>query len=169
MDVVDCRDATMADMPLVKELFEEYSGSLGIDLSFQDFKRELATLPGKYSPPEGALIIASHQGRPCGCVALRKIDARACEMKRLYVRPKERGLGIGRRLVTAILEEARLKGYRVMRLDTLSSLKSAVALYRFFGFREIPPYIFNPIEGALFMEKNLEDPGAPLIPSASAQ
>ena len=155
MDVVTIRDATTEDMPLVKELFEEYAGSLGIDLSFQDFGRELATLPGKYAPPEGAVIIASYEGRPCGCVALRKIDAQKCEMKRLFVQPGKRGLGIGRQLVTAILEEARLKGYRVMRLDTLSSMKNAVALYTFFGFREIPPYIFNPIEGALFMEKIL--------------
>jgi len=154
-DVVTIRDATMEDVPLVRKLFEEYAGSLGIDLSFQDFGRELATLPGKYAPPEGAVIVASDEGRPCGCVALRKIDAEACEMKRLYVQPGKRGLGIGWQLVTAILEEARQKGYRVMRLDTLSSMKRAVALYRIFGFREIPPYIFNPIEGALFMEKIL--------------
>jgi len=159
MDVATIRDATAEDVPLVRKLFEEYSGSLGIDLSFQDFQRELETLPGKYAPPEGAVLIASHEGQPCGCVALRKIDAQACEMKRLYVQPAKRGLGMGRLLVTAILEEARLKGYRVMRLDTLSSMKSAVALYRAFGFREIPPYIFNPIEGALFMEKILTASG----------
>ena len=77
MDVVEYRDATTEDVPLVRALFEEYAGSLGIDLSFQDFGRELAALPGKYAPPDGALIIASHEGRPCGCVALRKIDALA--------------------------------------------------------------------------------------------
>ncbi len=154
--MAEYRSAALGDMPLVRTLFEEYGRSLGIDLSFQDFDRELASLPGKYAPPDGTVILASHDGTPCGCVAVRKIDARACEMKRLYVRPVTRGLGVGQELVRRILEDARGRGYAVMRLDTLVTMKSAVALYRGFGFREIAPYIFNPIPGALYMERSLD-------------
>jgi ribosomal protein S18 acetylase RimI-like enzyme len=160
--MVEYRSAAVDDMPLVRTLFEEYGRSLGIDLSFQDFDRELASLPGKYAPPDGTVILARHDGSPCGCVALRKIDAGTCEMKRLYVRPVTRGLGVGRELVRRILEDARGRGYAVMRLDTLATMKSAVALYRGFGFREIAPYIFNPLPGALFMERSLDLPITPL-------
>jgi ribosomal protein S18 acetylase RimI-like enzyme len=156
--MVEYRSAAIGDMPLVRTLFAEYGRSLGIDLSFQDFDRELATLPGKYSPPDGTVILASHDGTPCGCVALRKIDALSCEMKRLYVRPGTRGLGVGRELVRRILEDARGRGYAIMRLDTLATMTSAVALYRGFGFREIAPYIFNPIPGALYLERSLDGP-----------
>jgi putative acetyltransferase len=147
--------ATEADLPAVRQLFREYAGSLGIDLSFQGFEEELAALPGKYAPPQGALIVVRHGGDPCACVALRKIDDECCEMKRLYVQPSKRGLGIGRELVERILEEARRRGYRRMRLDTLTSMKSAVKLYRAFGFRDIPPYIYNPMPDALYMEREL--------------
>lgn len=153
--MVDYDIASVDDLSTIKELFQEYGSSLGIDLSFQDFAAELAALPGKYAPPEGAVIIARLQGAPCGCVALRRIDQSACEMKRLYVRPDTRGLGIGAELVKRIIDLARSKGYRSMRLDTLPSMKSAVSLYRLAGFKEIPAYIYNPIPGALFMEKNL--------------
>ena len=101
------------------------------------------------------MILARKRGEPCGCVALRKIDSRTCEMKRLYVRPSARGLGIGRALVVRIIEEARARGYTSMRLDTLPAMKSAVALYKSFGFQEIAPYTFNPIAGTLFLEKAL--------------
>ena len=153
--MVDYDIATEDDLSTIKELFQEYGSSMGIDLSFQDFAAELAALPGKYAPPDGAVIIARLQGTPCGCVALRRIDQNACEMKRLYVRPDTRGLGIGAELVKRIIDLARSKGYRSMRLDTLPSMKSAVSLYRLAGFKEIPAYIYNPIPGALFMEKNL--------------
>jgi ribosomal protein S18 acetylase RimI-like enzyme len=143
------------DIETVRELFREYGQSLGIDLSFQDFDKELATLPGAYAPPRGAVIIAWQEGAPCGCVALRRIDGRTCEMKRLYVRPGSRGEGVGAELVRRIIETARALGYAAMRLDTLPSMKSAVSLYRSFGFSEIPAYIYNPIPGALFMEKAL--------------
>jgi putative acetyltransferase len=156
--MVEYRSATADDVPAIRTLFAEYAESIGIDLSFQDFDRELATLPGKYSPPEGTVILAHHEGIPCGCVALRKIDARTCEMKRLYVRPDTRGLGVGRELVRRILEDARARGYAAMRLDTLATMKSAVSLYRGFGFSEIAPYIFNPIPGALYMERSLALP-----------
>jgi putative acetyltransferase len=156
--MVEYRVAGPEDVQVVRALFAEYGRSLGIDLSFQDFQKELETLPGKYSPPDGTVILAFHEGTPRGCVALRKIDQNTCEMKRLYVRPDARGLGVGRDLVRRILEEARVRGYAAMRLDTLPVMKSAVSLYRSFGFREIPPYIFNPIPGALYMERNLALP-----------
>jgi ribosomal protein S18 acetylase RimI-like enzyme len=148
------------DLPVMRELFEEYGRSLGIDLSFQGFDQELVSLPGKYAPPHGAVIIARSDGVPCGCVALRRIDERTCEMKRLYVRPGNRGLRIGAELVTRIIETAKARGYGAMRLDTLPSMTSAVSLYRSFGFQEIEPYIFNPIPGALFMEKRLQQTSA---------
>ena len=139
----------------MRELFEEYGRSLGIDLSFQGFDEELASLPGKYAPPHGSVIIAKVDGVPCGCIALRRIDELTCEMKRLYVRPGNRGLRIGAELVTRIMQAARDRGYDAMRLDTLPIMARAVSLYRSFGFQEIEPYIFNPIPGALFMEKRL--------------
>jgi ribosomal protein S18 acetylase RimI-like enzyme len=122
----------------------------------QGFDGELEELPGKYSPPEGTLLIAERDGEPCGCIALRRIDARTCEMKRLYVRPACRELGIGRELVRRLLEEARAKGYGSMRLDTLPLMRRAIAMYKSFGFREIAPYVYNPVEGALFMETILK-------------
>ncbi len=148
-------DAGAAEVPVMRELFSEYGRSLGIDLSFQDFDQELATLPGKYTPPDGAVIIALQGAVACGCVALRRIDQATCEMKRLYVRPDARGLGIGAELVRLIVDRAKSRGYRAMRLDTLPSMKSAIALYASFGFREIPAYTFNPIHGAVYMEKLL--------------
>ena len=155
--MVEYRADLPGDLPVMRELFEEYGRSLGIDLSFQGFDEELSSLPGKYAPPHGAVIIACCAGAPCGCVALRRIDERTCEMKRLYVRPGNRGLRIGAELVTRIVETARGRGYDAMRLDTLPSMASAVSLYRSFGFVEIEPYIFNPIPGALFMEKRLRE------------
>jgi putative acetyltransferase len=150
------RHASHEDLQAVRRLFTEYAGSLGIDLSFQGFDSELEGLPGRYSPPEGALLIAERGGEPCGCIALRRIDGRTCEMKRLYVQPACRRFGIGRELVRRLLEQARAKGYSSMRLDTLPSMRSAIALYRSFSFHEIAPYVYNPVEGALFMEKTLE-------------
>ncbi len=154
--MVEYRGDLAGDLAVVRELFEEYGRTLGIDLSFQGFDDELATLPGKYAPPHGTVIIARADGKPCGCAALRRIDERTCEMKRLYVRPESRGLRVGGELVLRIIEAAQARGYETMRLDTLPSMKSAVSLYRSFGFQEIEPYIFNPIPGALFMEKRLQ-------------
>jgi ribosomal protein S18 acetylase RimI-like enzyme len=153
--VVEYVIASDADMTVVRDLFREYGDSLGIDLAFQDFEAELASLPGKYAPPEGAVIVARNEGAPCGCVALRPIEAGVCEMKRLYVRPDTRGLGVGAELVKRVIALAKSRGYTSMRLDTLPSMKSAVSLYKLAGFREIAPYIFNPIPGALFLEKIL--------------
>jgi ribosomal protein S18 acetylase RimI-like enzyme len=143
------------DLPVARRLFEEYAKSLGFDLSFQGFKEELAALPGKYASPHGALIVARSDGAPCGCVALRRLDERTCEMKRLFVRPENRGRGIGEELATRILQVAVLRGYKAVRLDTLPTMPRAVSLYRSLGFQEIKPYIYNPLPGALFMEKEL--------------
>lgn len=143
----------------IRRLFREYTEWLAIDLSFQNFEKELEELPGGYSPPDGRLLIAREEERAAGCVALRRLDGsgseKICEMKRLYVRPEYRGAGLGRRLVMAIMAEARAIGYRRMRLDTLPQMGAAQELYQSAGFREIEPYCFNPVPGARFLEADL--------------
>lgn len=136
-----------------KELFLEYANSLGFSLCFQNFDEEVKALPGAYSSPDGRLLLAQLAGQPVGCVALHKLEGNICEMKRLYVRPGYRGKRLGKLLVDGVIAEARAVGYQRMRLDTIaSSMKDAIELYRRTGFREIPPYRSNPIEGALYME-----------------
>jgi ribosomal protein S18 acetylase RimI-like enzyme len=138
-------------------LFREYADWLGIDLSFQGFEVELASLPGKYAPPTGELMLArSPAGEALGCVAVRPLDGMAvCEMKRLYVRPAARGLGIGRALVAAIVKSAENLGFAEMKLDTLASMQEAFALYKCCGFLEIPPYYHNPVPGTIYLGKRL--------------
>ena len=145
-------DGTIPELvPVGRDLFEEYEASLGIDLCFQDFERELAALPGRYSPPAGRLLLAFVDGEPAGCVALRPLEDAHCELKRLYVRPLYRGLGLGRRLTEATLAAAREVGYRRICLDTLPSMATAQSLYRSLGFEQIEPYTTNPVPGATFM------------------
>jgi putative acetyltransferase len=139
-------------LTLVRRLFEEYARSLDTDLGFQDFSGELAGLPGSYAPPQGRLLLALDGQVPAGCVALRQLDGEICEMKRLYVRPQYRGTGLGRLLAERVIAEAKLAGYRQMRLDTLPSMAAARVLYQQLGFREIPPYRHNPIVGTAFLE-----------------
>ncbi|HWY04036.1 MAG TPA: GNAT family N-acetyltransferase [Candidatus Acidoferrum sp.] len=139
-----------------RSLFLEYGSSLGFSLCFQSFDEELKSLPGAYGPPSGRLLIARSSGHAAGCVALRKLEVGICEMKRLYVRPGDRGRGLGRILVERIIAEARAIGYERMRLDTIeSAMKDAIALYRPMGFEEIAPYSVIPIEDALWMELRL--------------
>jgi ribosomal protein S18 acetylase RimI-like enzyme len=140
---------------VIRKLFLEYAQSLQVDLAFQDFEAELEGLPGKYGPPDGILILALVNGEEAGCVAIRKITEKICEMKRLYVRDCHRGLGIGKALVNIIIETAIKMKYQYIRLDTLPTMKSAQALYSSFGFYDIAPYVYNPIEGTKFMELKL--------------
>jgi ribosomal protein S18 acetylase RimI-like enzyme len=142
----------------VRCLFQEYADSIGIDLCFQGFEEELATLPGNYAPPAGRLLLALYEGELAGCVGLRKLDEGVCEMKRLYVRPAYRSFGVGRELTHRVIQEARIAGYDCMRLDSLPSMSRALRLYRELGFREIAPYRENPIEGAVFLELPLNRP-----------
>ena len=142
-------------LPQARELLMEYAVSLGFDLHFQEFEKELAEFPGEYAPPDGRLLLAMHDEQLAGCVVLRKISEGVCEIKRLYVRPEFRKKGIGKELATAIIEEAREIGYKHMRLDTVPFMKEAIALYRSLGFKEIESYRYNPIEGAKFMELDL--------------
>ena len=144
-------------MAAVRKLFVEYARSLNISLCFQGFEQELAELPGRYAPPSGRLLLALEGEVVAGCVALRNIDDGICEMKRLYVRPAFRRRGADRLLVTAVLEAARECGYRLMRLDTLASMKEARALYETFGFVRIAPYYENPSVETVFMELDLKE------------
>jgi ribosomal protein S18 acetylase RimI-like enzyme len=137
-------------------LFRAYADSLPIDLGYQGFDGELASLPGKYAPPAGALLIARDAaGAALGCVAMRPLETEICEMKRLYVAPAGRGQGLGKALALTLIEAARTSGYREMRLDTLPSMADAQTLYRHLGFTEIAPYYDTPIAGTVFMALKL--------------
>jgi ribosomal protein S18 acetylase RimI-like enzyme len=145
-----------AHIARARELFLEYSQSLGFSLCFQNFDQELANLPGGYAPPEGRLLLAESAGRLAGCVALHKLEPGICEMKRLYLRSQFRGHGLGHMLADSIIAEARQIGYHHMRLDTVEpAMKDAVAMYRRLGFKEIAPYCANPMAGAMYMELEL--------------
>ncbi|MBY8826164.1 GNAT family N-acetyltransferase [Sphingomonas colocasiae] len=150
---------TPDDLADVAALFRAYAASLDVDLAYQDFADELAGLPGRYAPPMGALLIARNgEGAPLGCIALRPMKNPACcEMKRLFVAPAGRGLGLGRRLADALIAVAKELGYREMWLDTLPSMAAAQSLYRTMGFVVVDPYYASPVAGTLFMRRMLAD------------
>lgn len=151
--------STAAELDALRDIFREYAASLKVDLCFQCFDQELIALPGEYAEPRGALLMARVDGQVAGCCALRPMDSvdypNACEMKRLYVRPAFRGLGLGRQLADAIMDAARIGGYSHVLLDTLDDMETARALYEDLGFKEIPPYYHNPIAGAHYLKAEL--------------
>lgn len=152
---IDTATAT-DDLHAVSDLFEGYAASLPVDLAYQDFATELAELPGKYAGPKGALLLARDEGgAPLGCIALRPLDDETCEMKRLFLMPEARGMGLGRALAEAIIAAARDRGYRELRLDTLPSMMSAIALYEGLGFERIEPYYAPTPPGTVFMALTL--------------
>ena len=154
-EFIEARSA--CDVEQARGLFREYATWVEIDLCFQNFEKELAELPGDYVPPDGRLLLASHNGELAGCIALRKIGEGVCEMKRLFVRDAFRGQGIGRNLVGFVIRAATEIGYERMRLDTLPpKMNDAIKLYRSFGFKEIEAYYDNPVPGAKFMELSLK-------------
>jgi len=158
------RRATSArDLAHARTLFETYAASLDVDLCFQNFSEELATLPGAYAPPHGRLLLLGPSASPTGCIALRPLPENgfvtvagsAGEVKRLYVAPAARGSGAGRALVDAIVNEARTIGYRNLMLDTLATMTAARALYASVGFRPCAAYYANPLAGTVYMTLDL--------------
>jgi ribosomal protein S18 acetylase RimI-like enzyme len=155
------REASIPDeIPLIRVLFREYSAEQEVDLCFQGFEEELATLPGKYARPRGGIWLAEAADEIAGCVAMRPIDSERAELKRLFVRAAFRGSGLGRQLTVWVLDQAGTLGYRRLVLDTLPTMTSAIALYRSLGFTETEPYYANPVCGALFLSRE--------VPSAKA-
>jgi ribosomal protein S18 acetylase RimI-like enzyme len=144
--------ATSSDLESIRTLFQEYADSLGVDLDYQGFESEVRDLPGKYAPPAGTLLLAFNDDELVGCVGVRPIDDGTAEMKRLYVRPSGRGLGLGRTLAEAAIRFATVTGYSRMRLDTLPQMERAQELYRSLGFVPIDAYRFSPVTGTVFLE-----------------
>jgi len=150
--------AAAADFAAGRALFEEYAAQLKIDLCFQGFAAELDQLAQIYAPPTGSLLLARRGDRPVGCGAIRRLSGQSCEMKRLYIRPADRGAKLGRVIAQALLVRARALGYTSVRLDTLAEMIPARALYRSLGFREIAPYYDNPLPQVVYMELDLQTP-----------
>ncbi|HET6970507.1 MAG TPA: GNAT family N-acetyltransferase [Phenylobacterium sp.] len=154
---------TPADLQATADLFRAYAASLPVDLGYQDFASEVEGLPGKYAPPAGEILLARDAaGEPLGCVGLRAIASAegVCEMKRLFLHPNGRGIGLGRALAGAIVGEARRIGYREIRLDTLPTMTAALALYERMGFARIAPYYAPTPSGTIFMALRLDGGGA---------
>ena len=150
-------DDDHAEIEHVRQFFRNYAGWLGVDLGYQNFAEEMASLPGAYSPPTGRLFFAELDGRPAGCIGIRAATEGVCEMKRLYVEPESRGSGVGRELALAAIKAAKSLGYRKVMLDTLPAMRIAVKLYRELGFKEAPAYYPTPIEGTMFLALDLEN------------
>lgn len=148
--------SNIESIKLARTMFREYESWLGLDLCFQGFETELASLPGKYDLPDGRLILAFLADEAAGCVALRRLDDATCEMKRLFVRPAFQGTGLGRKLIEAVIAAGLDCGYERLRLDTFPpKMAKAVRLYNAYGFREIASYYPNPNPETLFMELDL--------------
>ncbi len=158
------RAESAAQLSAARDLIREYGDSLGIDLGFQGFDAELASLPGDYAAPGGALLLALVDGQAAGCVAMRSrpdVDhPNACEMKRLYVRRAFRRFGLGRQLALRLMDLATQAGYSSMLLDTLDDMEAARELYTTLGFVEVPPYYYNPVPGAHYLRADLDAPGS---------
>jgi putative acetyltransferase len=146
------RPRSDAEWLAARRLVEEYAASLQVDLSFQEFDREIAPLETEYGPPGGHFLLAEADGAFVACGGFRRLSDTACEMKRLYVATVHRRIGIGRVLAVSLIEEARRRGYAAMRLDTLPAMARAQRLYVDLGFTPIPPYRYNPVPGTTFME-----------------
>lgn len=142
----------------VRGLMREYAAGLGVDLCYQNFEEELRTLPGKYRRPQGTLLLAlAGADEIAGCIAIRPLEMKFCEMKRLYVRPKWRSLGLAKKLIAAALDDARRAGHRYVRLDTLPTMIAARCLYAALGFRPIAPYYQTPVTGTAFLQLDLQN------------
>ncbi len=137
-------------------LFSEYARGLGIDLSFQNFEKELETIPQMYGPPEGELFLIENNGDFTGCAAIRKLNHSTCELKRMYIQPQYRGLKLGKQLMDVALQTAVNLGYEYMKLDSLRRLTPALKLYQKYGFQEIEPYNFNPEDDVVYFERKLK-------------
>jgi len=149
---------TPEQIQVAADLFREYQSYLNVDLCFQGFEQELATLPGKYVDPIGAILLAEHDNQIAGCVAIRLLKDNICEMKRLYVKDEFRGLSMGRMLAEAVINKAKQLGYEKMQLDTLQRLERAIGLYAKLGFKQIRPYYANPLSEVVYWELDLVEP-----------
>ena len=154
---------TADDIETVRALFREYERFLEVDLCFQGFAEELATLPGRYAPPQGRLLLAWAGEQAAGCVALRPLENGVCEMKRLFIRSAYRGQGLGLMLAQRIIHEAITVGYTVMRLDTLDTLERAMRIYENLGFQRCAPYYANPLPGVVYWQRALSKPAPALL------
>jgi len=143
------------DRDAIISIFREYIGSASVDLGFQDYEAEFATLPGRYAMPQGQILLVWQGGQVVGCAALRPIDEATCEMKRVYLRSSTRGIGLGRKLVERILHEARAAGYHRICLDVLPEFTAATRIYETLGFQPAPPVSFNPVPGTQFLALDL--------------
>jgi putative acetyltransferase len=157
--VIDIHALSPCDIDEARALLRDYQNDIGVDLCFQQFDDELAQLPGAYAPPDGVFLMARVDGLPAGCCGFRPLPLsdhiNACEMKRLFVRSEFRGLGLGRRLVDAILTQAHIAGYNTILLDTLSDMETARDLYQEMGFIETEPYHLSPLPGAHYLKRAL--------------
>jgi ribosomal protein S18 acetylase RimI-like enzyme len=149
------RAVNVTDFENGRGLFEQYAQVLDFDLTFQQFDKELTRMAIDYNSPDGALLLAYDGDRPVACAGIRKLDVYTAELKRMFVRPEYRKQQLGQQLLQMAIDAAKQLGYRAIRLDTVPAMQAAIKLYRSFGFQEIEPYRFNPVEGAMYMEKQL--------------